>query len=102
VPFAFPQVLSQKPTYGKLYGMANPNPSAPRSKAYIPKPGDPVLVEGVLSRLVVVSVDAAKKTATVTTPRTPGGVYTVLWSKLSYLDESQNAMRIVREATEGR
>jgi hypothetical protein len=71
-----------------------------KPKAYVPKPGDPVLLEGVHSRLVVVSVDAAKKTATVATPSTPKGVYTVPWSKLSYLDESQNALRVVREATE--
>jgi hypothetical protein len=61
------------------------------AKAYVPKPGDPVLVEGLQSRLVVVSIDALKKTATVSTPTTPQGVYTVPWSKLSYLDESQNA-----------
>jgi hypothetical protein len=70
------------------------------AKGYIPRPGDPVLMEGVTSRLVVVSVDAAKKTAIVSTPTTPTGVYTVSWSKLSYLDESQNALRVVREATD--
>jgi hypothetical protein len=69
-------------------------------KPYVPKPGDPVLLEGVQGRLVVVSVDAAKKTATVSTPTTPASVYLVQWSKLSYLDESQNALRVVREATE--
>jgi hypothetical protein len=70
------------------------------AKAYVPKPGDPVLVEGVQSRLVVVAIDAINKTATVSTPTTPGGVYKVPWSKLSPLDESQNALRVVREATE--
>jgi hypothetical protein len=70
------------------------------TKGYVPKPGDPVLLEGVQSRLVVVSVDVAKKIATVSTPTTPQGVYTVPWSKLSYLDESQNALRVVREATQ--
>jgi hypothetical protein len=71
------------------------------AKVYVPKPGDPVLLEGVQSRLVVVRINALKKTATVSTPTTPKGVYTVPWSKLSYLDESQNALRVVREATEG-
>jgi hypothetical protein len=80
--------------------MAKPDPSTLKSKDYIPKPGDPVLVEGVIARLVVVGVNTKKKTATVATPTTPGGVYTVPWSKLSYLDESQNALRVVREATE--
>jgi hypothetical protein len=70
------------------------------AKPYIPKSGDPVLLEGVQGRLVIVSVDAATKTAVVSTPATPRGVYTVSWSKLSPLDESQNALRVVREATE--
>jgi hypothetical protein len=60
-------------------------------KGYIPKPGDSVLLEGVVSRLVVVSVDTVNRTAVVSTPSTPGGAYTVPWSKLSRLDESQNA-----------
>jgi hypothetical protein len=44
------------------------------AKFYVPAVGDLVLLEGVASRLAVVSVDAAKKTATVSIPSTPGGV----------------------------
>jgi hypothetical protein len=66
----------------------------PRSRA------TPFYLEGVPSRLVVVSVDTAKKTATVSIPDNPKGVYTVPWAELSYVDESQNALRVVREATE--
>jgi hypothetical protein len=68
-------------------------------KLYIPKPGDPVLLEGVSSRLKVVSVDTVKRTATVSIPSTPGDVYTVPWSKLSPLDSSQNALRVMGEST---
>ncbi|MFZ0297956.1 MAG: hypothetical protein WAM13_06355 [Candidatus Sulfotelmatobacter sp.] len=82
--------------------MAKPDPPSPEHiRAYIPKPGDPVMVEGVILRLVVVSVDGAHKTATVAAPTTPAISYSVPWSKLSRLDESQNAARIVKEATEG-
>ena len=66
---------------------------------YIPKLYDPVTMEGLDGRLVVVGVDASKKVARVSTPTTPVILYTVPWSKLSYLDESQNAARIKREAT---
>jgi hypothetical protein len=63
------------------------------AEGYVPKPGDLVMLEGVQSRLLVISVDPAKKTATVSTPTTPTGVYTAPWSKLACLDESQNAPR---------
>jgi hypothetical protein len=72
------------------------------SNPYIPKLGDPVMLKGVSSRLKVVSVDTVRKMATVTTPATPQGVYTVPWSQLSPLDSSHNALRIVRESTEGK
>jgi hypothetical protein len=94
VQFEFPQGLSRRATCGKLWAMAKPEHYAPRLK-------DPVLVDGVVGRLVVVGVDDSKKTVTVATS-TPVIVQTVPWSKLSYLDESQNAARIVREATEDR
>jgi hypothetical protein len=71
-------------------------------KPYIPKLGDPVLLEGVSSTLKVVSVDTVQKTATVSIPSTPGVVYIVPWSKVSPLDSSQNALRIVRDSTEGK
>jgi hypothetical protein len=67
---------------------------------YIPKLYDPVTMEGLDGRLVVVGVDASKKVARVGTHTAPVILYTVPWSKLSYLDESQNAARIVREAKE--
>jgi hypothetical protein len=70
-----------------------------KPEGYVPKPGDSVLLEGVSVRLVVISVDTAKKTATLSTPSTPIGTYTTSWSQLSRLDESQVAARIVREAT---
>ena len=71
-----------------------------KPKAYSPKVGDPVTLEGVSGRLMVVDVNVAKKTATVAIPTTPKSTYTVPWSQLSPLDESQNALRVVREATE--
>ena len=57
---------------------------------YTPRPNDPVSVEGVVGRLVVVGVDDTKKNAKVATTTTPVTVHTVPWSKLSYMDESQN------------
>jgi hypothetical protein len=66
----------------------------------MPKIGSIVTVEGVISRLVVVGVNKGNETAVVSTTTTPGVSYTVPWSKLTYLDESQNALRVVREATE--
>jgi hypothetical protein len=67
---------------------------------YTPRLNDTVLVDGVVGRLVVVGVDDIKKTAKVATTSTPVSLHTVPSSKLSYLDKSQNAARIVREATE--
>jgi hypothetical protein len=69
---------------------------------YTPRLNDPVLMEGVVGRLVVVGVDDSKKIAKVSTTSAPVIIHTVPWSKLSYLDESQNAPRVVREATEDR
>jgi hypothetical protein len=67
---------------------------------YIPRTNDTVTVEGVNGRFVVVGVDASTKTALVQTTTTPPIVQRASWTTLSYLDESQNAARIVREATE--
>jgi hypothetical protein len=52
----------------------------------------------IITRLVVVGVNKANETAVVTTT-TPPVSHTVSWSKPSVLDESQNALRVVREAT---
>ena len=74
------------------------------AKEYIPKANDPVFVAGKgESRFIVKSVDANKKTVSV--EATSGGPVTfqhhdISWSRLSKLDDSQNALRIVREATE--
>ena len=67
---------------------------------YVPRVKDTVLVEGVNGRLVVVGVDSSQQVARVATTTTPVIVHTVQWSKLSRLDSSQNALQIVREATE--
>lgn len=69
---------------------------------YNPKVNDVVFMDGKgFVRYVVVAIDSGKSTADV---RTVSGV-TVLtrdvpWTILHRLDESQNALRIVREATE--
>jgi hypothetical protein len=51
---------------------------------------------------MVVSIDSAKKTADIKNPKgeTIGLYRSVPWSELDVLDESQNALRVVREATE--
>jgi hypothetical protein len=73
----------------------------PNPKNYVPKINDFVLVRGHMGRLVVVSVDAEKKTADVKTVAGPIVLTRgVPWELLSYLDESQNAPRIVSEATD--
>jgi hypothetical protein len=68
---------------------------------YNPKVDDPVFMDGkAFIRYVVTKVDAEKKTADVKT--TAGTIVLhrdVPWGKLFELDESQNAVRIVREAT---
>jgi len=63
--------------------MAKPERYDPIPREYIPKPNDPVMVEGVLGRFVVIGVDQDKKTAVVYTTTTPVIRYTVEWSKLS-------------------
>jgi hypothetical protein len=65
--------------------MAKPGRYDPSPREYIPEPNDPVTVEGVLGRLVVIGVDKHKKTAVVYTTTTPVIRYTVEWSKLSRL-----------------
>jgi hypothetical protein len=68
----------------------------------VPKMNDPVFLKGHgFVRYVVVSVNTEKKTADI---KSATGVVNltrdVPWSELSVLDESQNALRVVREATE--
>ena len=71
---------------------------------YIPHRNDIVFVDGHgFVRYVIVNVDLAKQTADI---KTVSGVIVlsrgVPWTALHHLDESQNALRIVREATEGK
>lgn len=54
---------------------------------YIPELNDSVTMEGVDGSLVVVGVDTTNRVARVRTETTPVILYTVPWSKLSYLDE---------------
>jgi hypothetical protein len=67
---------------------------------YIPKVADVVMAKGVITRLVVVGVDTVKKMATAATTTIPVVSYTVPWSELSRLHESQDTARIVRESAE--
>ena len=50
---------------------------------YIPKPGNPVKVEGVIIKLVVVSVNFPVKTALVASPGDLTVSYPVPWSKIA-------------------
>jgi hypothetical protein len=69
-------------------------------RPYIPKMNDTVTVEGMNGRFVVVGIDASTKTALVQTTTVPPIVHRTPLTTLAHLDESQNAARIVREATE--
>jgi len=64
------------------------------SNSYVPMPNDPVLLEDSDNRLVVVDVDASRRTAALRTIAGPVILYeNVPWSKLSYRDDrvSENA-----------
>ena len=73
---------------------------------FIPKVHDAVFVLGKLpaGRYVVIAVDPRKETVSVQTVSGPVTMqhHNVAWSRLSRLDASQNALSIVREATEGK
>jgi hypothetical protein len=73
---------------------------------YIPKLNDPVFVPDKLpkGRYAVISVDASKRTVSVESVSGPVKFqhHDVAWSRLVPLDTSQNALQIVREATEGK
>jgi len=61
--------------------MTNPN-------SYVPMLNDPVLLEDSDNRLVVIDVEASKRTAALRTIAGPVILYeNVPWSKLSYRDE---------------
>ena len=56
--------------------------------SYVPMPNDPVLLEDSDNRLVVVDVDASRRTADLRTIAGPAILYeNIPWSKLSYRDE---------------
>jgi hypothetical protein len=62
--------------------MANP-------KSYVPKMGDPVLVQGMPNKYVVLVARSGARTADVRTAAVPAILYyNVPWRKLSYLGES--------------
>lgn len=71
---------------------------------YTPKVDDVVFMENTgFVRYVVVGLDHEKQTAvieSVTGVLVP--IHDVPWSRIRRLDDSQNALRIVREATEGK
>jgi hypothetical protein len=73
---------------------------------YVPKVDDIVFMDGKgFVRYVVVDVDSGKQTASLHAPGADGGktlICNVPWAAIHRLDSSQNALRIVREATEGK
>jgi hypothetical protein len=73
-----------------------------QNESYIPKVNDPVFREGHGSvKYVVISVDKVRNTARIkNTGEGPTVLSEVRWADIFPLDESQNALRIVKEATE--
>jgi hypothetical protein len=73
---------------------------------YIPKVEDIVFVDGKgFVRYVVTEIDSNKRTVSLHAPGGDGGkmlIRDVPWTMIHHLDASQNALRIVREATEGK
>ncbi len=72
-------------------------------KKRIPKIGDHVTPSGNHGAFIVSAVHAENPTAKVTKIGTQFPVLIVEWKDLSFLDEldeSQNALRVVREATQ--
>jgi hypothetical protein len=76
----------------------------PKAKAeYVPKVYDTVLWKrGEKTAFIVMRVDATKETVDLQSTAKFGRLLEghIRWSELSYLDESQNALRVVRETTE--
>lgn len=68
------------------------------------KVGDPVMWYGSFVAHRLTAIDASKKTADIKNPRgeTIGFHRDVPWSELSVLDDSQNPLQVVGEATEDR
>jgi hypothetical protein len=84
----------------------NPHSSATgesnKKAEYVPKVYDTVLWKSGKTAFIVMRVDAIKETVDLKSTAKFGRALDghVPWSELSYLDESQNALRVVREATE--
>ena len=70
---------------------------------YIPRQNDVVFRDGHgFVRYTVIIVNQTKETADISTVASPVVlIRDVPWANLHHLDESQNALRIVKEATEG-
>jgi hypothetical protein len=76
-----------------------------RRKKHVPKKGDRVTVFGQNGTFIVSSVDSAIKNVLVRMIGHDFALDAIPWGALTYLDEldsSQNALRIVRESTEGK
>ncbi|MGB7601962.1 MAG: hypothetical protein WBM24_16765 [Candidatus Sulfotelmatobacter sp.] len=66
-----------------------------------PKVGDVVAIEGSLGTYVVARVDGNNKTVAVKNTKDASVLLTdIPASRITPLDESQNALRVVREATD--
>jgi hypothetical protein len=74
-------------------------------KKRIPKIGDRVTIRGQCGAFIVSSVDSAIHNVLVKMVGRNLALDAVAWDTLTFLDEldsSQNALRIVRESTEGK
>ena len=66
-----------------------------------PKVGEAVYRRGSSVTYMVIDINPSKKTADIKSTKGGTVLYKdVLWAELEVLDESQNALRVVREATE--
>jgi hypothetical protein len=76
-----------------------------KRKSRIPKIGDHVSAVGRKGAFIISSVDSNTESAELKQIGHDLALSTIPWEELTVLDEldeSQNAMRIVREATEGK
>ena len=67
--------------------------------SYVPMLNDPVLLEDSDNSLVVIDIDASRRTAALRTIAGPAILYeNVPWSKLSYRDECESPYDVGAEA----
>jgi len=74
-------------------------------KKRIPKTGDRVAALGQNGTFIVYSIDSSLRTAELKLIGHDFALSSIPWGALTFLDEldsSQNALRIVRESTEGK